>query len=442
MLTAGKGEAAALSGLPPGPELPPARQSRRWMGRPVSFLRELHAEHGDLFTIQLQYQEPCVVVADPQHVKEVFTAPPGVLHSGEANAHLAPALGFNSLPTLDGDAHLRHRKLLLPPFHGERVSRYREIMRAAAERELERWPRGEAGPASGRMSALTLEVILRAVFGVEERENLDPLRDAMSGLIVAAEGARLALLGRGERLGEERFAEFRDILSLSHELVLAEIARHRSDPRLEERDDVMSLLLQARYEDGSAMTDVDLRDELMTLLLAGHETTAMSLAWALERLARHPEALRGVVAEAEAGGGPYTEAAIRETLRICPVFAVVARKVKQPFELGGYTIPPGVTIMPSPVLVHHRPDIYPQPDEFRPERFLDRPPGTYTWIPFGGGVRRCLGSGFALLEMQVVLSTLLARVRPRPVGPEPEGARRRLITLGPAHGAELILEER
>jgi cytochrome P450 len=442
MRTGETGEAAVLSGLPPGPELPPARQSRRWIGRPVSFLRELQAEHGDLFTLQLQYQDPWVVVADPVQVKQVFTAPSDVLHSGEANAHLVPALGLNSLLTLDGPAHLRHRRLLLPSFQGEHVARYREIVRAATERELESWPRGEAGPAAQRMLMLTLEVILRAVFGVEERESLDPLRGALNALVRAAEGARLALLGRGERLGEERFAEFRAALALSHELVLAEIARHRADPRLGERDDVMSLLLQARYEDGSAMTDVDLRDELMTLLLAGHETTAMSLAWALEQLARNPEALRRLEAEAEEGGGPYTEAAIRETLRICPVFAVVARKVKQPFELGGYTIPAGVTIMPSPVLVHHRPDLYPQPDEFRPERFLEQPPGTYTWIPFGGGVRRCLGAGFAQLEMQVVLATLLARVHPRPLRPEPEGAKRRLITLGPAQGAQLILEQR
>jgi cytochrome P450 len=408
----------------------------------VSFLRELQAEHGDLFTVRLQYQEPWVVVADPRHVKEVFTASPDVLHSGEANAHLVPALGLSSLLTLDGEAHLRHRRLLLPPFHGERVARYREIMRAAAERELERWPRGEAGPAAERMSALTLEVILRTVFGVGGRESLDPLRDAIAALVRAAEGARLALLGRGERLGEERFAEFRRVLSLAHALVLAEIARRRADPGLEGRDDVMSLLLQARYEDGSAMTDAELRDELMTLLLAGHETTGMSLAWVLERLVRHPEALRRAAAEADFGGGTYTEAAILEALRIRPVFAVVARRVKRPFELGGYTIPPGVTIMPSPVLVHHRPDVYPQPDEFRPERFLDRTPGTYTWIPFGGGVRRCIGAGFALLEMQVVLSTLLARARPRPADPEPEAPRRRLITLAPERGAETILEER
>lgn len=442
MHTAAEGPAPALAGLPPGPSLPRARQSRRWIGRPLSFLRELQAEHGDLFTIHLQYQDPWVIVANPEQVRETFTAPADVLHSGEANAHFVPILGLNSLLTLDGSTHLRHRRLLLPPFHGEHIQRYAEIMRAVAEREVERWPRDEPTEAAPRMSALTLEVILRTVFGARDREELEPLSDAMSALVPAAAGARLALLGRAERLREERFAEFRRVLARAHEAVLAEIARHRADPQLSQRNDVMSLLLQARHEDGSQLSDAALRDELMTLLLAGHETTAMSLAWALERLVRHPEALERATAEADGGGGPYTEATIRETLRVRPVFAVVARLVKAPFELGGYQLPAGVTVMPSPVLVHHRPDVYPMPDAFRPERFLDRSPGTYEWIPFGGGVRRCIGASFALLEMRVVLATLLAHARPRAIDQAGEAPKRRLITIGPAHGAQVVLEQR
>ena len=431
-----------LSGLPPAPELPGARQSRRWIGRPLSFLRELRDELGDPFTLRLQYQRPWVVVADPEQVKRVFTAPAGTLHSGEANEHFVPILGVNSLLTLDGSAHMRHRKLLLPPFHGGRMHRYEQIMRSVAERELERWPPGEPSAAAPRMSALTLEVILRAIFGLRERERLDPLREGVTALVASAAGARLALLGRPERLREARFAEFRRVLAHVHELVLAEIGRHRADPGLGERDDVMSLLLEARFEDGAGMSDEELRDELMTLLLAGHETTAMSLAWTLERLSRHPDALARATAEADDGGGPYLEAAIRETLRVRPVFAVVARLTKEPFALAGYEIPAGVTIMPSPVLVHHDPEIYPEPDEFRPERFLDRQPGTYSWIPFGGGVRRCIGANFALLEMRVVLATLLARTRPRPAEAAPESPQRRLITIGPAHGAKVVLEPR
>jgi cytochrome P450 len=429
-----------MAQLPEGPQLPRTRQSRRWIGRPLSFLRELQAEHGDLFTIHLQYQEPWVIVADPEHVKTVFAAPPDTLRSGDANSHFVPILGLNSLLTLDEDAHLRHRKLLLPPFRGERMSRYGEIMRAVAEREIERWPRGEPIKAGPRMSAMTLEVILRTIFGARSRKRLEPLREVMTELVTTAAGARLALLGRAERLWEDRFSEFRRVLTLAGNRVLAEIAHHCADTRLQERDDVMSLLLQARFEDGSAMTPLEMRDELMTLLLAGHETTAMSLAWALERLVRHPEALERAAAEAAHGGGPYTDAAIRETLRVRPVFAVVARYVKRPFKLGGYEIPAGVTIMPSPVLLHHRPDVYPEPDEFRPERFLGEAPGTYTWIPFGGGMRRCIGANFALFEMRVVLSTLLAQARPRAADPEDEAAKRRMITIGPAHGAEVVLE--
>jgi cytochrome P450 len=429
-----------LPGLPLGPDLPPALQSRRWIGRPFSFLRELQAEFGDLFTLRLQYQDPWVMVGDPELVKQVFTAPPDVLHSGEANSYWTPILGLNSVITLDGDAHLSHRKLLLPAFHGDRLARYRRTMRQAAERELDRWPGDEPVAAAPRMSALALEVILRAVFGAEDRDNLDPLGDAVGELVRAMSRARLALLGRPERLREDRFAEFRASLARLHGQVLAEIRRHRSDPRLGERDDVMSLLLHARFEDGSAMSDEELRDELMGLLLAGHETTAMSLAWALERLARCPRALERATAEAREGGGPYIEATVREALRVRPAFAVVARLVKRPFELAGHVIPPNVRIMPSPVLVHHRPDAYPEPNEFRPERFLGRAPGTYEWIPFGGGVRRCIGANFALYEMQVVLATLLARARPLPVDPEDEPPRRRLITFGPGREATLLME--
>lgn len=399
-------------------------------------------EHGDLFTLRLQYQPPWVVAGNAEQTKSVFTAAPDVLRSGEANAHFVPILGLNSLLTLDGEAHLRHRRLLLPPFHGERVAGYEETMRAVAEHELERWPCGEPLPAAPRMSALTLEVILRTVFGAREPAELEPLRKTMTALVGAAAGARLALLGRAERLRESRFDEFRRVLALAHRQVLGEIAQHRADPLLKERTDVMSVLLRARYEDESAMSDEELRDELMTLLLAGHETTAMSLAWALERLARNPQALDSAVLEAPGGGGPYTEGVVRETLRVRPVFAVVARVVKQTFELGGHLLPPGTMVMPSPVLVHHDPDIYPDPDEFRPERFLDRQPGTYTWIPFGGGVRRCIGANFALLEMRVVLSALLARMRVRAPDPEPEPPQRRLITIGPANGATIVLKSR
>ena len=431
--------------MPPGSRLPAALQTARWVVRPLPFLRELQQRHGDVFSVQLFHEDPWVMVADPELVKRVFTAPPDVLHAGEGNQILKPILGASSVLLLDEDQHLRQRKLLLPPFHGDRMERYGEVMREVAEAELERWPTGAPAPAWPRMQAITLEVILRAVFGVVERERLDPLRAALSEMLdVTGDTLRMAVLviAGPRRVAESRLLGFRALMARVDELVLAEIARHRADDDLEARDDVLSLLLQARHEDGSGMSDAELRDELMTLLVAGHETTATSLAWALERLTRNPEALERTVAEAEDGGGPYTDAVIQETLRLRPVIPVVARHVKQPFELGDHLIPVGATITPSILLMHRRPDVYPDPSAFRPERFLERPPGTYTWIPFGGGVRRCIGASFALFEMRVVLSTLLARTTVRAAEPRREGTRRRAITLTPAHGARVVLAPR
>ena len=431
--------------MPPGSRLPAALQTARWAIRPLPFLRELQRRHGHVFSMQLIHEDPWVMVSDPELVKRVLTAPADVLHAGEGNQILEPILGASSVLLLDEDQHLRQRRLLLPPFHGDRMERYGEVMREVAEAEIERWPVDVPAPAWPRMQAITLEVILRAVFGVVEREQLDPLRAALSEMLdVTGDTLRMAVLviAGPRRMAESRLLGFRALMARVDELVLAEIRRHRSYDDLESRDDVLSLLLQARHEDGSGMSDVELRDELMTLLVAGHETTATSLAWALERLTRNPEALARTVAEAEDGGGPYTDAVIQETLRLRPVIPVVARHVKQPFELGDHLIPAGATITPSILLMHRRSDVYPDPAAFRPERFLERPPGTYTWIPFGGGVRRCIGASFALFEMRVVLSTLLARATVRAAEPQREGTRRRAITLTPSRGARVVLSPR
>ena len=414
------------------------------MARPLSFLRALQKEHGDLFTIHLVGEEPWVMVADPELAKLIFRAPADVLHAGEPKRILEPILGASSILLLDEAPHIRQRRLLLPPFHGDRMERYEAVMREAAEAELARWPTGVAAPSAPHMGRITLEVILRAVFGVTEPAHLDPLREAMRALLdFTAADARTVLvaLGEPERLEGERMSGFRGALARTDELVFAEIGRRREQADVERREDVMSLLLGARHEDGSPMSDRELRDELLTLLIAGHETTAATLAWALERLVRTPRALERTAAEAPDGGGPYTDAAIQETLRLRPVFPMVARAVKKPFELGDHTLPPGVTVMPSIALIHRRPDLYPEPDSFRPERFLDHPPRTYTWIPFGGGVRRCLGASFSMLEMRVVLSTLLAHARLRSPEAAPEMATRRVISLPPSGGGRVILEK-
>ena len=429
--------------MPPGSRLPRLAQTLRWMVRPVPFLEELQARHGDVFTVRLMQEDPWVMVSDPELIKRVFTAPTDVLHAGEGNQILEPILGPSSVLLLDRDQHMRQRKLLLPPFHGSRMERYGEVMRSVVEGEIDRWPTGVADRAWQRMQAITLEVILRAVFGVTEREQLDPLRDGLRELTdYTGDARRMAMLviAGPERVSKFGWLGFQGLMERVDELVLAEIARHRDYDDLDRRDDVLSLLLQARHEDGSPMSDSELRDELMTLLLAGHETTATSLGWALERLVRHPEALARTVAEAEDGGGAYTDAVIHETLRLRPVIPVVARHVKEPFELGDHLIPVGATITPNIVLVQRRPDVYPDPTAFKPERFLDKPPGTYTWIPFGGGVRRCIGASFALFEMRIVLSTLLARARVSAAEPEAERIRRRSITMTPSRGARVVLQ--
>jgi cytochrome P450 len=398
--------------------------------RPLAFLQELRAEHGDVFTIRVLHEQPWVMVGDPELVKAVFAAPSDVLHAGEGNRVLQPVLGPSSVLLLDGERHLHQRRLLLGPFRGSHVARYTDTMRAVADAEIDRWPVGAAVASLPLMRSLTLEVILRTVFGVETGDGLEGLR------------ADLGSLPLPQNAGAMADSTFVHAVARVDRRVFAEIAKRRGDSKLREREDVLSLLLRARYEDGSAMSDEEIRDELMTLLVAGHETTASSLAWALERLVRTPHALREVESEAAEGGGPYTEAAIYETLRLRPPVPMVARMVKRPFQLGDHLIGPGVTIMPSVLLIHHHPDIYDDPAGFRPERFLDTPPGTYSWIPFGGGIRRCIGTSFALLEMRIVLSALLTRMEARPIDLRAEPMRRRAVTLTPGQGGRIVLEPR
>jgi cytochrome P450 len=317
---------------------------------------------------------------------------------------------------------------------------YADVMRAAAERAIAQWPRGRRFDVLPSMQAITLEVILRAVFGVTEPERVKELSEPLRGVldVVASRRRVLALMLTSGRMGARspwtRFVESR---RRADELLHAEIRARRDDPT--ERDDVLSMLLAARDEDGNALSDDELRDELMTLLVAGHETTATALAWTLERLARHPDALAGVVAEQRAGGSELLEATIKETLRLRPVVPAVVRQLQAPMTFGGWDLPAGVHIGPSIYLLHRRPDLYPDPLAFRPERFLERSYGTYEWIPFGGGIRRCLGASFALFEMRVVLSTLLERVQLQPARGSGETVARRAITFAPARGGRIAV---
>ena len=371
----------------------------------------------------------------------MFTGDPRIYHAGEGNRVLLPVPGEHSLLLLDERPHMEQRKLLLPPFHGERMQRYGELMAEIAAQEIESWPSGEPYRLSPRMQAITLEIILRTVFGLEHGERLERLRVELRRLLDLLTRPHMLLFPLV--LGPERlshFGPFQGLHALVDELIYAEIGERRKASDLDRREDILSMLLQARHEsDGSPMTDKEIRDELLTLLVAGHETTATALAWAVERLIRHPEKLERLAEEVRAGEKRYLEAVVTETLRLRPVISLVARRLTEPVEIGGWRLPAAVTVAPSIYLVHRRPDLYPDPERFEPERFLEAQPGTYTWIPFGGGVRRCIGGSFAQFEMQVVLAELVKRRQLAPARPDGEPVYRRAITETPRRDAEVVL---
>jgi cytochrome P450 len=399
-----------------------------------------HERYGDIFTLKIAYEGTWVMLADPDAVKQVFTGDPRIYHAGEGNQILAPVLGRNSILVLDEKPHISQRRLLLPPFHGERMQGYEKTMSEIAAREIESWPIGTPYQLRPRMQAITLDIILRTVFGIREAEKLAELRDALRDFLDLTTNPRLLLpllLVGPDRV--RKLGSFRRRIERVDRLIYREIAERRRAGDLEERDDILSMLVGATHEDGSPMRDDEMRDELLTLLVAGHETTATSLAWAVERLSRHPEKLDRLRNEVEADSDAYLTATIQETLRLRPVISIVIRRLTEPVEIGGYELPAGVSVTPCVYLVHRNPQIYPQPDRFLPERFLDNPPGTYTWIPFGGGVRRCLGASFAQFEMAVVLKELVKRHDIRPANPKPERVFRRAITETPRHNAEVVL---
>jgi len=427
--------------LPPGPRYPVALSSLGWALRPMPFMERCQKRYGDMFKFRIAQEGTWVFVSHPDQIKQVFTGDPNVLHAGAANQILLPIVGRHSVLLLDEREHMTQRKLLLPPFHGERMQRYGELMTDVAEREIATWPQGEDIALWPRMQSVTLEVIMRAVFGIRETDRLDELRIRLGTMLDWTLDPKQMIFYAA--LGPKRVQEkaaFRRVMDPVDEILLDEVHRRREDPGVEERDDILSLLVQARHEDGRPMGDRELRDELMTLLVAGHETTATSLAWALERLMRHPEMLDRLRDEVAAGEDAYLDAVVKETLRLRPVLPITLRKLQEPMEIGGYMLPAGVSVAPCIHLVHRRPDVYPEPRRFRPERFLEQAPGTYTWIPFGGGVRRCLGASFALFEMKTVLAAVIRRARLRADDPAPERVARRAITLTPAAGTRAVID--
>jgi cytochrome P450 len=421
--------------LPPGPSWPSLLQTVGWWNRPLAFHENCRRRYGDRYTVRLLGAPPFVMHADPEHIREIFTAPPEVLHPGEGARILEPVVGTYSVILLDEKAHLSQRKLMLPAFHGEKMQRLSALVTEVTEREVASWPTGSQVSLHPRLQGLTLEVILRAVFGMEPGERLDVVRDALTRILdFATRPMTLVPYLQNEMGGHSRWAKFIALRKEADKHIYDLIAEHRGGG-----DDVLSMLLEARHEDGSPMSSKELRDELMTLLVAGHETTASSLAFGLNMLARHPH----VVDELRGEDDDYLQAAIQEILRARPVLPNAApRLVKEPLELGGWQYEPGACLLANSYLVHHDPEIYAEPYTFRPERFLDEGPGTYTWIPFGGGRRRCLGASFAILEMKTVLREVLRRYDVQPGVDGAEISRRRSITISPRFGASMVLRER
>jgi cytochrome P450 len=422
-----------MTKLPPGPRTPRLLQSRRWSRQPLPFLEQCRQRYGNTFTLRLRHLGTWVLLADPEDVKRIFAAGTNDLGVGVPNLALRPVLGAHSVMLSEEPEHMARRKLMLPRFHGERMREDAEAMTELARREVRAWPVGEPFQLWPRMQALTQEVVMRAVFGDDEGR-LDRLRALLGSLTEAVndEGRlrKLALLGPRWL---ERSRGWRAAMEPVEEAVLAEVRRRREEGEGGRRDAV-SILIEARNEDGSPLSEKELRDELLTLLTDG--PTSSSLAWVFERLLRHPEKLARLQGEVLAGGGEeYLDAVIKETLRLRPPVSVVVRRLLRPAELGGYDLPAGTLVAPCVYLVHNSAEIYEEPGSFIPERFLERRAAVPTWIPFGGGARRCLAASYAEQEMKRVVRTVLEEVELEPVESRSERVTRSAIAFSPAeHG--------
>jgi cytochrome P450 len=445
---AGPAEATAPIRLPPAVRLPAVIQTVRFSQRQIEFVFAARREHGEIFSMKAGVKGGAIVTSHPDHIRSLFTAKPEQITTLASESALRPILGPASVLTSNGPTHLRQRKLLLPPFHGEAIARYSEMIQEAAEAEIEQWPINQPFALAPRMQAITLQVIMSGIFGVTgqpaagtpEHRLLETIRQ-----LTAASTSPMAKLseilnhGRAEPIGMIRRG-----VRLLDAGVYPAIRARRAAADLEERTDILSILLGARYDDGTGLTDSELRDELLTLLLAGFETTANSLSWAWERLVRTPGAhdrLRHAVRSGQQSE-EIVEETITETMRCRPVVPIVGRRVTLPWQLGEYTVPAGSAISASILLVHHREDLYPEPFAFQPERWKDRKPGTYEWIPFGGGTRRCLGATLAMAEQRVVLATMARRLELDAEEAEPEHAQHRNVTMIPNRGARVVVRER
>ncbi|HEY3759485.1 MAG TPA: cytochrome P450 [Solirubrobacteraceae bacterium] len=427
--------------LPPGPRMPRALQALGWAERPLPFMERCHRRYGDVFTMRIRHAGTWVFLCDPEDVKQVFTADPVSLGVGEANSLLGPILGPSSVMLLEEPEHMAHRRRMLPSFHGALMERYAESTAEVTREELASWPLGRPLELWPRMQEITLAVIMRAVFGELDTDHLRRLHEQLRELTEWMNNPmRLTLLAAVGPRSMVRNPTFRALMGAVEESVLEEVHRRRAAP--EYRDgDIVAMLERAHRDDGSSLSEQELRDELITLLVDG--PTSTSLAWVFERLLRHPDKLARLCEEVRAGEDEvYIDAVVKETLRLCPPVPVVVRRLLAPMALGGYVVPAGATVAPCVYLIHRREDIYPEPERFLPERFIERPAGTYTWIPFGGGVRRCLAASFALLEMKRVLQTVLRELELHPVEPRSERVARSSIAFAPDRRALAVVTPR
>jgi cytochrome P450 family 135 len=425
--------------------MPSTMQALGWALRPLPFMEECRRRYGDSFTLRVRRGRPWVFLSDPEDVGKVLTISPELVRAGagEANPLLGPLLGPRSVMLLDEPEHMTHRKFMLPSFHGERMRGYGEMMVEVARAEIARWPVGEPFALWPRMQAISNEVVMRATFGSTEGEQLERLRVLLGRLTdFLNDSSRLTLLATFGSRWLARNKRFREVIAPVEAALLAEVRRRRTAPGSPREEGILSMLERAYDENGTPMTEQELRDELITLLSDG--PTATSLSWAFERLLRHPEKLARLRDEVLAGGDDaYTEAVVKETLRLAPAVPLVMRGLVEPMRLGGYEIPAGTTVAPCIYLVHHRADIYPRPFSFTPERFLGRAPENYTWIPFGSGVRRCVAAAFAQLEMKRVMQTVIEEVE---LAPAPatgsQRARRSSVAFAPGDQAPVIVTRR
>ncbi|MFP5388982.1 MAG: cytochrome P450 [Thermoleophilia bacterium] len=453
--------------LPPEPKSSPVMQTLRWSFRPLPFMQEAREKYGDNFSVKfMTFERPMVMISEPAAIKALYMERSHGLPPGR-EILLTPIVGPRSLLVTKGADHLAHRKLMLPPFHGERMRSYQPLVEEIVDREIDSWPLGEEFPIHPRMQAITLEVILKVVFGVADGPRFERLRSVLTQVLEETASPVAQLTGLASRRfgGRGPWAKFEKQLKLADELLYAEIAEHRASGAFEEREDILSLMMQARFEDGwsaegvseisgddererakhdmgDRMSDSDLRDQLMTLLLAGHETTATALAWTFDLLLRHRAPLQRLRESLEVGGDDYLRAVISESLRLRPVVPLAGRRLSVDLETENLHLPAGTDVTPAIWLAHTRAESYPEPFAFRPERFLEDGPDTYAWIPFGGGIRRCIGAAFAEFEMRIVLREVLTRCELHKASPAPEKIGRRNITLSPRAGTPVIVTGR